>query len=730
MESEQADEMVREMRDKRIFADDEISEFLSQSEKIRTHGDMISILTSMTKHGSSYNFFIEKQILKCAIENDDYVDLIIRISNDPVLAIAIPPLEKLYDEKPEVANFLYDKLTTRNDERLGYAMGNILGGLGKSIPTKLFKLIKENKKPTTSEKIAFTLSLQISSEIQNIPQKLLTLLISYANSKNKNLKNVAIRTLVYRFSNIKKVEKRLLQLAKNDDNAITIANSVRYISQSDNQIVIKLLTKCAKTNNPQVAGTIAFTLGTFSAKHPLEILSILRKWVNNPKLKNLAYNAWFIQQVGKGNLNSIKNFLINWIHNEKNLITLMFHLPIILEQIYQGKDRELINLLKRIDYGSKKNQILILKTLQSVLSLGFKKGQKNDAIIKQYTLLLQRIASHRRLKVKSDFRVKDPELQLLSIIDAIERGETELTTSDVKKNLQQFPNLVKFMGTKKMEVILKEKSHPLVSLLSKITISRNKILGKLNKIKRAPKWKKPWLRSFLPSTFYPVSFLADVDVALSRFCLTEPGTKRIREGLLDKYNFYETISELLISSRLKKFSAVLQPKAGDNVLDLQVTLSREHLIEIYAPSEDAKIRYVRTAHSIKLKAKKVILEKINSQVGSAATLNTPIILIIDNTRAPEVDKNEIIDTIFGTYQWTLLLDNESHQVVREYASRKNDSMSEVSPFGTHVSAIILLHRDIDSNSLRIKLYGEIFLNPNAIVPLDEESVNMLEDSLF
>ena len=78
----------------------------------------------------------------------------------------------------------------------------------------------------------------------------------------------------------------------------------------------------------------------------------------------------------------------------------------------------------------------------------------------------------------------------------------------------------------------------------------------------------------------------------------------------------------------------------------------------------------------------------------------------------------------------MMMDKEKGEIVKEYATRKKDSISQMSPYGKVISAVILLNREMDDADLKVKLYGKTFPNPWAAVPLSEEMVTKIENTLL
>lgn len=733
MDQSEAKKIVEELHSKRIFDEQKINDFLKSSGKVSTKLDWIRILTLMISDKFSFIFYIGKKIVDCAIDDPEYVDLIVRLSYNDKFLFDLSKLVELYDKDHVAAEFVYKKLFDIIDEKNAIAIGYIIGGMGHTNPKKLFKII-DTSTQSNPHKIAFLFGLQIASEKQKLPRKFLDFIIAGTKSDNPRVKQIAINTLVWRFSSVKKIQKIVKNLAKKDDyNKILIAQVAGSL-RSNERYVMDLLLECSKTDNANVADAVALSLGRLAPKFPTECLSILKKWTRNTKFSHRSYTDWFIEEIGKGDIEKIESFALDWINSEKNYIITNFHLPDIICSIYENREEDLIKLLKKLDYKKYRMPTLILKILEKYLSEGYKKTHRTDFFVSECNRLLMDISSHQSLDAQLDASINNPVIQTLALIHAIEVKEKRPDVQLAIKNLDNFSNIVSFLGKKTLVDLIKQKpKHPLVWYLANAHVTKSQISRKLNKVKKAKgDLQKSFILRSARELAYPFSMLADIDASLFMIGKNEQGRSRIKDGLLDAHDFYQTLIELNVVSRLKKkYSVLMQPKLGKNFLDAKADVENQDcLIEIYSPKEDIRLEHVRTAHGMDNKAKKSILSKINSQIKSAAGQNLPVVLVIDKTHGRSMGEEDIIDSLYGSLQFTWVTDKKTGKLIRSYASRASDSISKASPYGNLVSAVVLLSREFDGNDFRIKLYGKIFPNPNALVPLSENIIKKIEEVLF
>ena len=77
MENAEASQIVKAMKEKRLFENEKISEYIKSTGTVNSKEDMIQILASMIRHHDTYpNFFVDKQILACATKNEEFANLI------------------------------------------------------------------------------------------------------------------------------------------------------------------------------------------------------------------------------------------------------------------------------------------------------------------------------------------------------------------------------------------------------------------------------------------------------------------------------------------------------------------------------------------------------------------------------------------------------------------------------------------------------------------------------
>ena len=201
----------------------------------------------------------------------------------------------------------------------------------------------------------------------------------------------------------------------------------------------------------------------------------------NQKFTHRSYD-WFIEEVGKGDIQKIESFMIRWINLEKNYIVSAFHLPEIVCSVYRYREDDLIKLLSKLDYKKPRISTLIIKILEKYLSEGFRKEYRKDSFISECNKLLMNISSHQSLDTHLDASINNPVIQTLALIHAIEVKEKIPNTQLAIKNLDKFNNIVSFFGKKTLvDLITQKPKHPLVWYFANSSVTKLQIRKKINK---------------------------------------------------------------------------------------------------------------------------------------------------------------------------------------------------------------------------------------------------------
>jgi hypothetical protein len=719
MEIHEAKEIAEKFDKKLIYNDAKVDEFIRQYAK--STNDRLLLLTSVVKPVDSLPAFsMNDLILRYRAKNEWYTEFITELAKKK--SSSIFQLPELWEIDPEIAEYTYHNLNQKNDERLARAMGFTLQGLARKNQKRLFQMINNNiEQSSTAQRIAYTIALQGIERNQEIPSCLVDFVILNSDSENRVLKETAIYALMIRLSSYIKVTRKLEDLCHTNDN-----DTVRFISlnsisisRESKELVLRLLTICAKNRNLDVLSHVSFGLGAIAKDYPIECLNLAKNWIkSNPSGRGFK-SIYLLNQIGEADHKKIVKFMSKWVHDEKDDSILEYDIPELLVGIFEKHHEHILDFIDTLDRRLRRNKILIIKTLKKMLSDQYKEIDKNGRFAHESFDILSRIASRRGLNIQKIVKgEQNIVMKSLMIIYAIIEYEIQVSYGiDLRKaltGLKYFPGVVSFFKCSAWfaESIKKKKDpHPLTLFLARAALSERK------------KTKND----------YPYLLMCDIEKCLGEFGKAESGIKHLRDGMKNPDQFFQTLSELQIASRLKRrFPVDFEPKIGNKKLDIGVTIdNKDLLIEIITLTMDSKLRYIGLVADMPNKAKEKIVEEISKQLREVSLYtDNPIIMAIDITDAPDISSIDIVDAIYGSTQLTLVSEKESRKIIRTFPSRKDDSISDEPNEGKIISAVIVLRRVQSFSNNRIELTGELFVNPRANIPMDDNTRRILTETIL
>lgn len=725
--------LVKDILEKRIIDNDKINEFVKDSNLIKTKSDKIVFLKEYVKQLPYPTLYVADEFLKCASLTKEYSQFIIWLIRKNSYILHASSFTEIYDKNPKLFEFLCAELSKSKDILIAYELGTMLGGLGKKEPEKLQDLVLSNTYPNHPEIVLMNSILQ-TSYYHKISKKIISQILEYTESNDETIKFYAIRILMYRFTKHSPVQKKLLQFARSDDKTRrVILNESLSIQRENKPFCLKLLQQCIKTKDEQLKTDIVSNLGFISVEYPTECLIMMKDSIKkSSSLVPGQMVSWTFEQIGKSkNVHKIEKTLLDWINAEKNQTLLQFTLPKIFTEIYQNNSSTMMDLFQKLNYKQKNNSILITNTLEVFLS-NVGSSAKNLTFLDNSKKILLKIAEHQKIDTSIDDQLNNPYMQVLALIENIKLHKKKINTSVAKRNLKNYQNIIAFFGKARLHSLIDNNpNHPLVIYLSKAKVSKttcNKYTKYIDK--STDPLKKDSIINALMAQYHPGSLLMDLDVSLKM--IGNIKSKEIRKMLLDTHQFNSALIQVNLFSRLKqKYTVELEPTAGNNKLDLLLTMDkRNYYFEIYTPEENKKSRYIRNVQMIDAEHTKLkISRKLKGQIRAADALNKPLIVVVDNQNMA-VDEHDIVNILFGTLQIEIVYDEKTGKEVESYATRANDSFGRKLEHGKTISAIMIVQRKVDHPDLKVKLSGRTIPNPYAKIPLDKKTIQKLESVLF
>ena len=134
----------------------------------------------------------------------------------------------------------------------------------------------------------------------------------------------------------------------------------------------------------------------------LKLLTMLKKFCKRQEFHLTQYLKWVASEAGKGDIEKIEKFLLDWIRVEKNTSLFEIRLPQIIIEIYAAKDRELLRLLAKINFRSKTRAYLLAKIIQTSLFQGSRTIERSDLFLCFCSEILGKIAKRQNLEIDGD----------------------------------------------------------------------------------------------------------------------------------------------------------------------------------------------------------------------------------------------------------------------------------------------------------------------------------------
>ena len=673
------------------------------------------------------------KFLECASLTKEYSQFIIWLIRENSHILNVSSFTEIYDKNSKLFEFLCVKLSKNNDISVAYVLGTMLGGLGRKEPGKLQDLVLSNTYPNHPE-IVLINSIWQTSYYHKISQKIISKILEYTESNDETIKFHAISILMDRFIEHFPVQKKLLRFARSDDKTRrVILNRSLGIQIENKPFCLKLLQQCIKTKDERLKTDIVSNLGFISDEYPTECLIMMKdsiKKSNSLELEEVA--SWSFEQIGKSkDVKKIEKTLLDWVNAEKSRTLLQFTLPEIFTEIYKNNNSAMMDLFKKLNYKQKNKSIFITKTLEEFLS-NVSNPAKNSTFLDDSKKILLEIAEYQKIDTGIDDQLNKPYLQILALIENINLRKKKINPSVAKRNLKNYQNIIAFFKEAKLHSLIdNHPNHPLVIYLNKAKVSKttfNRYTRTVDKF--TDTLTKYSIIDALMVQYHPGSLLTDLDVSLKM--IGNVKSKEIRKMLLDTHQFNSALIQANMFSRLKqKYTVELEPAAGDNKLDLLLTMDkRNYYFEIYTPEENKKSRYIRNVQRMDTKYTKLkISRKLEGQIRAADALNEPLIVVVDNQNMT-VGEHDIVNALFGTFQITVQIEKKTGKEVKSYPTRADDSFGRKLEHGKAISAIMIVRREVNDQDLKVKLFVRTIPNPYAKIPLDKKTIQKLESALF
>ena len=725
-------QLIEELKEERKIDAEEINEYLKQSKKIKTKSDKINFLKEYVKTFPRPKAYVQKYFFEYANPSKKFVEFLVFTITETSVMIDACTFTEIYQKDKKLFEFLCTELAKNKNDSISYVLGTMIGGMGRWEPEQMFILLNKKTFPNNFENILIS-AVWETSPYQKIPKIILKKILEYSKSKDEKIRNGAIRFLINRFNKNKKVQSRLLQLAKSDDQTQSWINQLSCnINKENPSLYFKLTEQCFEYGNKNLKNEIIVNWYHHATQYPTECLNIIKKSIRKYTYSVLhQMTCGSLEQIGESKkYTQIEKILFDWIEIENSRSFIDSTSPTIQEEIHLYSEKEFLKLLRKLDYTEKKQSEIIGRALKVYLSPDYVKV--SSAFLKTVKKLLLKIAKFHHIDDTIDEKLKGEYMEVLALVENIIHHKKKIKAKIVKRNLECYPNLLEFLSKQEICRLIDESpNHPLIELLHIAKVSTTTLNKYTKEIERQ---SDPWLKNLayqaLLKQFYPDWILSDLDASVGR--IGNYKSKEIRQMLLEPKQFDSTMIQITMFSRIKekKYDVKLEPQVAKKKLDLKMTMDKqEYYFEIYTPQENKELRYRNTEEIIDTEdIKSRISEKLEDQLEAADSLNKPVIVVIYNQNWVG-DEYDICNALYGTLQLKILWNKKTGET-KFYPTRKDNSIGSELEYGNVISAIIIVRKYVDNVDMKMKISGQTSPIPSAKIPLNEETLKKIEGVLF
>lgn len=335
----------------------------------------------------------------------------------------------------------------------------------------------------------------------------------------------------------------------------------------------------------------------------------------------------------------------------------------------------------------------------------------------------------------NDNRIQSTISKSLILIEALTKPKEELNYEQIQQNLKYFPKICGFMSTKWFDQQFMEKSeHPLLTWLSKFNIS---LLNAWNKqyIEEMDEGKKTEIANRIRMPLANQIYANHLEKCLGLFDDRKSyRVARIRHGLQKEEDFYQTLSHLEVANALKEndYDIEIENNSLGRPLDIIATRNgNEIILEVTSIDMIVGLKFGGFQSNVPNKVKSTVLKKLDCQIKHYADkTNDPIIIIIDKSRAHDIDFEDVIFALYGSPAVSIVTDKETGKIVQTSSTLSENGLTLTNEVAKNLSAVILYYGDISWNNHTVELCGQVVINKYSSRKLDFDKAQELSYSLF
>ena len=731
---------------------------LSKEDKYRITSELLNEDVFM------YLELISKLILDLAEASDDFITLLEKlydkIKTDMAQGPFLEALKNIGFEKADFSLKIYKKILSESrSDHLKIISGLILGGYSRTNEKEFIAMIPNLK--NNLETLSFLKgAIVLYEKNKELPKDLIELLDKLKLSPEVSiLKELANISLIFYDKNKDYFYKILEFLVKKKDNEINylILSRLTYTKEIEKIRRFNLI-NLAKDCSEIVIDESLQVIMQYPEETD-EIGSLLIYWTNKGLEFRLRNYSWVIEEISKKNNLYVDYFLTNISKIDKpyfNLPNLMvlflksniaYSISKILESQSNGKieDKLFYEFARRIIgsiYEDCSNFDKIIILLDRIILLANKKKfiSFNQTRIDKLKI---KPSDPNQLKKNFDELIDVTE----NILNQLQSKKEEYDFTKITNNIGKYPELFKLSK----EVIINcQKSN----LFSPILWLGEREEPEINNIKIEAS-DSPFVaelkRGSILGQYYPRAYLSEIESSIPIYQSIKNGKfnkkdvlNSLKKNIGDEKRFWTYVSEVIFFNNINKKIKVLEidpqvPNRSDNNLDLKISLfNRDVYFEITRPELDRPLKLSNSAVGLGNKSYSVIDKKYR-QMFSDKTYNEikagnrkDLFFVVIDTSDSTIDEYGLLNSLFGSFSFTLLKDKATGKVVKEYPSRQPDSLGDKNAKTGLITGVIFFKQNLSLIEGRpsISLLGNIILNPNAINTLSPEEIKELQEIIF
>jgi len=402
--------------------------------------------------------------------------------------------------------------------------------------------------------------------------------------------------------------------------------------------------------------------------------------------------------------------------------------------IPSGKKQSCFSYFKKWSKSETVSKELFLKIYKRVLASCY--GNDFDQeFVKNSKELLTKMVSESGINPKLFVRGEEDEtLQCASLIKGLEYYSKNLDYEKICSNIEFFPNLKNIL-TENWILKMKEKNNR-TNLLLRVLERKLPEDDKINEIMETIEKSKDdkefnWNRYRLGNHVHDFFYLLNIDHNIISLQKREIDVvKHFRDKLHNDEQANDTISELnLLGNLAEHYDLTLEVPVGTRNIDSLIEIDgQKFYLEITNPRGFSPIElFDGEVFTVPHRAKNKILDKCENQFSQISESDIPVILGID-VQGSDIDEMSISDALYGSTQYTFLMDKETGEDRGGYSSLKDNSIHKSKPESDILSAVLCFRSEL-LNDYRFHITGDLIHNPNAKNPLIHHITKRIEEVL-